>query len=996
MAKPVGFVGRERELSRLEGALAGDPRLVLVVGDAGIGKTRFAGEGMRRAAATGMVCVFGGCLPLAGELPLLPVADVLGELYRLAGGELLEDALNRVPRYVRAEVARLLPQLETAEPVRLGRAGGWQRDRLFSAVAELLDAVAGESGFVAVIEDVHWADGATLDCLTYLARAGGSGALTVVVTCRGDEVPLDGQVTGWLAHARGAGGVEEVRLGPLSRAEAAQQIAGMVGEEPPSGFADDLYVRAEGNPFFTEQLVAAALAGQGGDALLPPSGLPERLADLLLARVSHAGEDARAVLAALAVAGRALTEDMLTAIAGLGVDAVRGAVQELAAARLLATGEGYRPRHALLGEAVAAGLLPGERAALHERTALVLDSTGDGTLAAEAAGHWATTGRPDKELPARLAAAAAAEHVYGYAEAAAHWQRAIELCRAVPEASQAGIDLPRLYLRVIRALENSGDSEKAGEIAEEAYRRFASHTDPATAAVIHQWAGFFRGTRTPAAGLPLIKEALRLFEQAPPSADQSEAWLIYGNVFLLHAEGRQEAGLVALNRALEIAEAAGATALTSEVLSVLALHTLVCGEVEEGFALLRRGRALAEASGDSEAALWQACHETSCLNLMAEFDKASEAALAGLQAARNTGRQASNDAAVLASSACDAMLARGQTADAAALIDPLINGPPDLDNWPVHLSRAEIDLLRGDFAAADKRQQQITALIRLISSVIIACEPAQRAAELALWSGRPGDALKQVQRVLGLFTAPHLTIFCGRLLVAGMAACADLAERARAGRDSARISAAVDAARELVFWVDRMAGVPLTDHPFVAAIPAERATWNAERTRLGGASDPAAWRAAAKTWQDLGCPHRAAYAWWRHAEARLDAGQPVAAAAAPLRAAATAAEGHTPLLAEIRKLAERARIPLLAPAVTSPVPGPAETPSPYGLTGRELAVLRLLGAGRTNTQIGAELYISPKTAGVHVTNILRKLGVTNRVQAAALAERAGLLHTQQP
>jgi DNA-binding NarL/FixJ family response regulator len=78
------------------------------------------------------------------------------------------------------------------------------------------------------------------------------------------------------------------------------------------------------------------------------------------------------------------------------------------------------------------------------------------------------------------------------------------------------------------------------------------------------------------------------------------------------------------------------------------------------------------------------------------------------------------------------------------------------------------------------------------------------------------------------------------------------------------------------------------------------------------------------------------------------------------------------------------------------VPGPAETPSPYGLTGRELAVLRLLGAGRTNTQIGAELYISPKTAGVHVTNILRKLGVTNRVQAAALAERAGLLHTQQP
>ena len=208
MASPVAFVGRERELSCLEGALAGDARLVLVAGDAGIGKTRFAGEGIRRAAAAGIVCVWGGCLLLAGELPLLPVEDALGELSRLADGELLEDALNRVPRYVRAEVARLLPQLETAQPDRVDRAGGWQRDRLFSAVAELLDAVAGESGLVAVIEDVHWADSATLDCLTYLVRAGGSGALTVVVTCRSDEVTLDGQVrlASACAGARRGGG----------------------------------------------------------------------------------------------------------------------------------------------------------------------------------------------------------------------------------------------------------------------------------------------------------------------------------------------------------------------------------------------------------------------------------------------------------------------------------------------------------------------------------------------------------------------------------------------------------------------------------------------------------------------------------------------------------------------------------------------------------------------------------------------------------------------
>jgi DNA-binding CsgD family transcriptional regulator len=187
-----------------------------------------------------------------------------------------------------------------------------------------------------------------------------------------------------------------------------------------------------------------------------------------------------------------------------------------------------------------------------------------------------------------------------------------------------------------------------------------------------------------------------------------------------------------------------------------------------------------------------------------------------------------------------------------------------------------------------------------------------------------------------------------------------------------------------------MGGTPFADHPWVATIPAERATWEAERTRLAGASDPAAWGGTAKTWDGLGCPHRAAYAWWRQAQALLDAGQPPTAAAAALRSAAATADGHQPRLDQIRVLAERARIPLDTPAAT------AGTPAPYGLTGRELAVLRLVSAGRSNAQIGTELFISPRTAGVHVTNILRKLGVTNRVQAAALAERAGLLDTPQP
>ncbi len=274
MAGSVAFVGRESELSSLRGALGGDARLVLVVGDAGVGKTRFAGEGMRRAVAGGMVGVLGGCLPLAEKLPLLPVADALGELSRLEGGGLLEAALGMVPQYVRAEVGRLLPQLEAGEPDAGGRDEGWRRERLFAGVAELLGAVTRRSAVVLVIEDVHWADSATLDCLTYLARAGRGDALTVVVTCRSDEVPLDAQVAGWLAHVRGGDGVEEIGLGPLARGEVAEQIAGLVGGPPPGPLVDALYARAEGNPFFTEQLVAAALAGSAGGTLRPPAGLP--------------------------------------------------------------------------------------------------------------------------------------------------------------------------------------------------------------------------------------------------------------------------------------------------------------------------------------------------------------------------------------------------------------------------------------------------------------------------------------------------------------------------------------------------------------------------------------------------------------------------------------------------------------------------------------------------------------------------------------------------
>ena len=142
VAGSVGFVGREGELSRLQVAVGGDTRMLLVVGDAGVGKTRSVAEGLRRAAGSGVVVARGGCLPLAEQLPLLPMAGALGELAAVDGGALVEGALGVAPGYVRQEVGRLVPRLGHGAIGPGGRGGGWQRERLFSAVAELLGAVA--------------------------------------------------------------------------------------------------------------------------------------------------------------------------------------------------------------------------------------------------------------------------------------------------------------------------------------------------------------------------------------------------------------------------------------------------------------------------------------------------------------------------------------------------------------------------------------------------------------------------------------------------------------------------------------------------------------------------------------------------------------------------------------------------------------------------------------------------------------------------------------
>ncbi|MCW2569878.1 MAG: hypothetical protein JWN54_3975, partial [Mycobacterium sp.] len=964
--------------------------IVLVTGDAGIGKTRLAAEALRQAAGRGALCVAVGCLPLADKLALLPMTDALRELGQLGEGRILQAALDRLPDHLRLELGRLLPELPGPAPD--GDVVGGQRGRLFAAVGQLLREVARHTELVLLVEDVQWADAASLDLLTYLRPAARASALSTVVTCRSDEAPLDDRVAQWMAHSRAAM-VTEVRLTALSRDEVAQQVIGLVGHAWPAELVEQLYARAGGNPFLTEQLVAAALAAPDPNGPSLPRQLPGGLVELLDVRAHRVGEQARTVLAALAVAGRALTEPELARVTGLGEQGVRPALRELSAAALLAAGSGdggCRPRHALLAEAVCTHLLPGELRWLHARIAETLEADGDPALSTEVAGHWAAAGRPADEFRASVVAARAAGRVFAFVEAAALWRRAIALGEQLPAAVAAlGLDPARLHLAAVEALEAAGRATEAAALVEEAYTRFGAGPDHHTAALVHLRAAQYRTLADPAAARPLFEEALRLFAGSPPCAEHAEALRLYARMFRI--EGRGQLALDHLGKALRVAKAAQALAPQVRTLGEVAQVRFLRGEVGDGFAELRHGRLLTADIDDVEPEMCIAVFESDALFNVGRLHEARRVALDGVERARSTGRGSTYNATILLGQAVQAMLELGHTDNAARLLDAVTDGTPRIDDWSPYVGRAQVDLRRGLIDEAARRLDAVRGL-PLGGHLEFDREISQRLAELALWRREPEECLDVVRQVLPRLEGTDQELFCGELLVLGLRGAADLAERSRARGDQPGLRRTEVAVEQLTATLDRMLGRPLADHPFLARISADRASWSAEHSRAAGTSDPAAWKTAALQWQTLRRPHRAAYAWWRCAEARLTERCRPADAAHPLHRAAQAARTMVPLYAATAALAGRARIPL-SPRRTEDVRQAAAPPpaAPYALTARERQVLHLLAHGRTNTQIGTELYISPKTAGVHVMNILRKMDVSNRAHAAVVAERAGLL-----
>jgi DNA-binding CsgD family transcriptional regulator len=370
------------------------------------------------------------------------------------------------------------------------------------------------------------------------------------------------------------------------------------------------------------------------------------------------------------------------------------------------------------------------------------------------------------------------------------------------------------------------------------------------------------------------------------------------------------------------------------------------------------------------------------------LEEAAEVAVRGWQKLQRGGLADHRYAFIMLANAVEAFFWLGRWDEAARISEPAAEQPVSVANRLLQGVVAELEGARGRLEAALARLEEARAQHGWLGPEC-ARELGQRQAEVQLWLGRPQSALTAVMDTLDTITGTGQEQFAGRLFGQGARALADLAERAWVRQDPAAV-AGLHRHRSLLST--RLA--EMTQHPFApgtrmpATAGAERAQWDAELTRLDGAADPAAWQAAADAWQRLGRPYPAAYAQWRHADALLSSGAGADPAAGPLRAAHAVATrlGAVPLRTQIEALARRARIILIAAA-----PAPARAPAhPYGLTDRQAEVLRLLAAGHTNREIGQQLFISPKTAGVHVTNILRKLAVRDRVQAATVAIRLGL------
>ena len=498
---------------------------------------------------------------------------------------------------------------------------------MFEALLALIERLGREQPVVLVLEDLHWADPSTRDFLTFLVRSARTEPLCLVVTYRSDELHRRHPLRPLLAELERTPGVDRLELERFSREEMLAQISAILGAPAPEELADRLFRRSEGNPLYTEELLAAS------SDCCPE--LPDTLRDLLLNRVERLPEVAQEVVRLVSVE-HPMRHPLLAALCDLDDASLLQGLRDAVAHQVLVAGPGetYAFRHALVGEAVYGDLLPGERSALHARLAETLDAhhelMGDAPAAAVAgilACHWNAAHDVPRALGSSVAAGLASKRVFAFGEAKRHFERALELWDRVPDAAErAGCDRADLLRHAATAATHSGETARSLALMRMAIAEVDERADPMRAAFLLELLGNYlrwAGETEPSRGAYERAMALVGDGESPQRARLLEH----------HARGTMLRGRFAeaaagAERAHAMAERLGDANLQSRSLNTLGLSRAALGDVERGLELLRRSRDLAARIGPPVA------HVQAVINLSEVLDLSgrTEEALAEVRA----------------------------------------------------------------------------------------------------------------------------------------------------------------------------------------------------------------------------------------------------------------------------------------------------------------------------------------------------------------------------
>jgi DNA-binding CsgD family transcriptional regulator len=972
------LVGRDMEFGRLtrvlDQAAAEEPMVALVSGDAGMGKTRLVAELATVAAARGFMVLSGRCAELGDSVPYLPLADAL------------HSAATATPALADAIAARpvlglLLPD-RGATQMAGGEAPGMAQQQLFGAVLGMLAELAEKTPVLLVLEDMHWADRSTRDLLTFLSRVLHRERVAVIATYRTDDLHRGHPLRAVAAELLRLPSVSAVEVGPLRDEAMAEHLAALAQYPLEAAALEAIIRRAEGNTYYAEELLAASACG---------SDLPAGLAELLLARLQRLSLAGQQVVHAAAVAGRRVEDDLVRQACGLEEPEYEQAVREAVANQLLVPDgeEGYAFRHALLREAAYADLLPGERTRLHARLAELLSdelrlSSVPGT-AAELAHHSLASHDIPGAFSASVRAGQEAVLLAAPAEAHRHFDQALALWDRVTDPEKlAGMQRGWLAFESATSAAASGDLHRAVQQLHRMLAYMTTAEDPVLVSRANERLAYYLlDIDQHAAAVAAARAAIDALPEEPPRWERARSLATYAQT-LLTADDLSPAQTWAL-AARDAARAAGAQSPEADALVTLGQLEERSGRIPEAIELFTQAHRQAQEAGVLSVHL-RAAFQLARINLeRGDLAQAGATAHEGLLRAEEAGL-------LLAPYGLDLQylhyLAHFNDGD-------WVHAEQVADGFPVRVTTEReavlsamalfIDVAQGnDAVVADRRTWLEPFWPAENFSAFIG---RGLLAEHALWHGDTATALAEVAACikseldyLGGYGPPLI-----RVAAVGLAAQADRAAQARAVGDEAAEARAIEAAGVLIETARHGAAWPRRPK---SVLGVDGRAWlaraEAELLRAQGDNDPAAWAAVVTTFGPA-FVYETARSRWRLAEALLETGRRDEAQQ-EWRLAIEVAEhlGALPLLAALTDLGRRGRL-----SRDQSRPG-HQVSMVRGLTAREHEVLLLLVAGRSNREIATELFIAPKTASVHVSNILGKLGAASRTEAAAIAHAEGI------